>query len=227
MTNSRDTSRRNKNSDRQRLAFFPCSLFLLSPAEISRKKPSTVDGKFSGKKPSTFDEGLFCFDGILVLEERVSRTAIAKRRAKIRIRKATHPANNMTNIFSCSNFNTFCVANQLGGVRIDRSAQNSYFSDDVTLGGVRIDRSAQNSYFSDDVTLAVAEAGKIVGEDVETDDQEKECVVCQGNEKRCAARSCGHRCLCIACANELLARSEKATCPICRGTAEGFLKIYD
>ncbi len=73
----------------------------------------------------------------------------------------------------------------------------------------------------------VAEMKEIGGEDVQTDDEEKECVVCQENEKRCAAQPCGHRCLCIGCANELLARSEKAKCPMCRREAEGFLKIYD
>ena len=81
---------------------------------------------------------------------------------------------------------------------------------------------------SDDVTVTIEIADKkIVGEDAETDDREKECVVCQTNEKRCAVHPCGHRCLCIGCANELLARSEKAKCPMCRGEAEGFLKIYD
>ena len=73
----------------------------------------------------------------------------------------------------------------------------------------------------------LAEARKIDGEDVETDDREKECVVCQANEKRCAMQPCGHKCLCIACANKQLVLSKGASCPICRRTADSIVKIYD
>ena len=53
---------------------------------------------------------------------------------------------------------------------------------------------------------------------------ERNCTVCMARKRTHAITPCGHRCLCARCA-DLTALDY--TCPICRSTAQGLLRVYD
>ncbi len=84
------------------------------------------------------------------------------------------------------------------------------------------------------VRLILQDARFIEGEDRETDDEAKECVVCKENEKQCLLVPCGHIALCIKCANERLSRvgadgkdeSREEACPVCRRPVERVVRAF-
>lgn len=66
----------------------------------------------------------------------------------------------------------------------------------------------------------------IQGQDVEADDDDKACCICLVNQKCCSILSCGHRCLCIGCANQCINEKMK-NCPVCKGPVEKIARIFD
>ncbi len=82
--------------------------------------------------------------------------------------------------------------------------------------------------------LLLQEVRFIKGEDRETDDETIECVICKVNERQCVIFPCGHRLLCIGCANDWLSRAGadgrhgkgEETCPTCRATVQEIKRTF-
>lgn len=56
------------------------------------------------------------------------------------------------------------------------------------------------------------------------------CVVCRDKLKKVVSSPCGHKALCIGCANSLISPDEtkiKEKCPICRTKIKKFIRIFD
>jgi len=62
------------------------------------------------------------------------------------------------------------------------------------------------------------------------EEDEKECSICQWNEKTHACIPCGHMCLCAFCAEDLskrgVKRQTKLQCPLCRLEVDNVSRIY-
>ncbi len=70
---------------------------------------------------------------------------------------------------------------------------------------------------------ARAAPDEIGGEDRETDDEAKECVVCMDGKKQYVMVPCGHLLLCNACAK----RYPVSTCPLCRDPVQSVMRIFE
>ena len=65
------------------------------------------------------------------------------------------------------------------------------------------------------------------GEDEETDNEEKTCIICLNNLRKCVIKDCGHAVLCITCSKTILVAVKKE-CPQCRKEIkEGIIRFYD
>ena len=77
------------------------------------------------------------------------------------------------------------------------------------------------------VAAVATPAGMVTDDDLQPTGRaghDRTCSVCLEASRTHAVTPCGHRCLCSRCANlDILGH----TCPICRGTAHGLLRIYD
>jgi len=62
----------------------------------------------------------------------------------------------------------------------------------------------------------------IEGNDQETEDRAKACVICASNEKQCASVPCGHLLYCISCAN----KRQESKCPMCRKSMKQVIRIF-
>ena len=52
----------------------------------------------------------------------------------------------------------------------------------------------------------------------------KDCTVCLVNKINTVVLPCKHMCLCVDCANNLIARNDE-NCPMCRNRRYSFLKL--
>ena len=52
------------------------------------------------------------------------------------------------------------------------------------------------------------------------------CVICHDREAEHAVIPCGHLCLCSDCSTDYRSLGVSQSCPLCRGTVQGTLKIY-
>lgn len=62
----------------------------------------------------------------------------------------------------------------------------------------------------------------IEGNDQETEDRAKACVICASNVKQCACVPCGHLLYCISCAN----KRQESKCPMCRKSMKQVIRIF-
>jgi len=62
----------------------------------------------------------------------------------------------------------------------------------------------------------------IEGNDQETEDRAKACVICASNVKQCACVPCGHLLYCISCAN----KRQETKCPMCRKSMKQVIRIF-
>ena len=78
-----------------------------------------------------------------------------------------------------------------------------------------------NSLYSD----AVNQSRKKASSDSEKCKDGDECVVCMEQSPDCALYTCGHMCMCYACAQSIIS-SRSPLCPICQQPIKDILRIY-
>ncbi len=61
--------------------------------------------------------------------------------------------------------------------------------------------------------------------DVKTSNDKNQCIVCLENEKIVVFISCGHRLLCASCTKTMYDKTK--TCPTCRKSITGVLRVFD
>ena len=62
-------------------------------------------------------------------------------------------------------------------------------------------------------------------QDSEEDSSNNECCVCLENPPNCVVYTCGHMCMCYACAMDIK-NAKDALCPMCRQEIKDVIRIF-
>lgn len=104
---------------------------------------------------------------------------------------------------------------------------DAYDASDRDGSGRECDAETQPSGSSSESSFSTGIDGDPARRDSAVGKRRAECVICMDSAASHAFTPCGHYCACSGCAAALLRNAGgQPTCPVCRATAEGCLRIF-